>query len=80
MCTTLDVFISTTATTRYRAQSVAALCGSSKAARERALLPFTKSVWSDVASSYRMCGISGVKGLNLYTVPLNKLWVYLCLV
>jgi len=27
-----------------------------------------------------MCSVSGVKGLNLYTMPLNKRWVYLCLV
>lgn len=60
--------------------SVAALRGSSKAARGRALLPFPKSAWSDAASWYRMCGISGAKGLNLYTILLNKHWLYPCLV
>jgi len=50
VCKTLDEFVPITATARYSVWAAAALRGSSKAVRERALLPFTKSVWSDVAS------------------------------
>lgn len=36
------------------------------------MLPSTESVWSDLASSCRMCGSSGSTGLNIYTLLLNK--------